>query len=204
MFDIALRSDGGTAVAVPQVRGRHHAFVQDTQGAVFAHFEFIAHHGHFRIEIGAGDARMGHAIGFHFERPLEVFFLLQSFEVVGAVVIRGSVVAATAALDQFADLVQLVGALEQHVLQQMRHAGFAVAFVPGADQIGDCDGERRLGGIGKQQHLEPVVETIFGNPLDRRDFRLCGANPGERSRQDGDGRKSSFHLIFSLYHLVET
>ena len=53
--------------------------------------------------------------------------------------------------------VAAVGALDEvHVLEQVRHAGLAVAFVPGADEIGDVDRDRVAAGVGQQQDAEPV------------------------------------------------
>ncbi len=66
------------------------------------------------------------------------------------------------------------GALEHHVLQQMRHAGFAIALKARADHIGDVDGYGGLGVIGEQQHLEAVGEAILGDAFDRGDLGWSG------------------------------
>ena len=75
------------------------------------------------------------------------------------------------------------GALEHHVLQQVRHPGFAVPLVPGADHISDvhCDLRRAL--IGEQQYVHAVVELVFGDAFDGGDF---GLGRGERG-QEGEG-----------------
>ena len=43
------------------------------------------------------------------------------------------------------DLPAVGGLDEVHVLEQVRHAGFAVAFVARADQVGHVDRDLRLG-----------------------------------------------------------
>ena len=60
-------------------------------------------------------------------------------------------------------------ALEDHVLEQVGHAGFAVALVPRADEHGQVDGDLGRERIGEEQHAQAVVEPVFGDPLDRRD-----------------------------------
>ena len=58
-------------------------------------------------------------------------------------------------------------ALEHHVLEQVRHAGLAVALEARADEVRDVDRHRRLRRVGEQQHLQPVVEPVLGDALDR-------------------------------------
>ena len=43
--------------------------------------------------------------------------------------------------------------LEDHVLEQVGHAGLAVALVPRADEDGQVDGDLGAGRVGKEQHL---------------------------------------------------
>ncbi len=83
----------------------------------------------------------------------------------------------------------LVGALEQHVLEQVRHAGLAVALVARADEVGDVDRDRRLGGIGEEQHAQAVGEQVFGDAFDGGDpLRLArGAGGGGECEGGGDG-----------------
>ena len=46
--------------------------------------------------------------------------------------------------------------LEDHVLQQVGHAGLAVAFVPRTDQHGQVDRDGRLRRVGIQQDRRPL------------------------------------------------
>ena len=61
-------------------------------------------------------------------------------------------------------------ALEDHVLEEVGHAGFAVAFVPRADQDGQVDGDLGSGRVGEQEDTEAVFEPIFRDSLDRCDL----------------------------------
>ena len=58
--------------------------------------------------------------------------------------------------------------LEHHVFEQVGHARLAVPFVPRADEDRQVHRDGRLGRIGKQEQPQPVLELVFGNPLDRR------------------------------------
>jgi len=88
VLDIAAGANRRAAIAVPQVGGGHNALKQDAGGGIFTHLEFVAHHGHFAIEIGARDAGVNHAVRLEFEREAQILVRGgHGFEVVGAVVI---------------------------------------------------------------------------------------------------------------------
>ena len=55
---------------------------------------------------------------------------------------------------------------EVHVLQQVRHAGLAIAFKARADQVGHVDRHLRAGRIGEQQHAQAVGIVVFGDAAD--------------------------------------
>src|SRR5262249_55642689 len=96
------------------------------------------------------DEGIDHAVGFQIEGPLDVFFgRLKGLEVVGAVVGSGAVRARTMLCQFLGDIGVLGAALEDHVLQQVRHAAFTGALVSRADQVGDVHGGGWLGGIRK-------------------------------------------------------
>ena len=57
-------------------------------------------------------------------------------------------------------------ALEIHVLQQVRHAGLAVALMARSDFVGDIDADRATRLIGIEQDLQAVRQPVFGDPLD--------------------------------------
>lgn len=88
--------------------------------------------------------------------------------------------------------VRVVGRpLEQHVFEQVGHAGLAVSFVAGPDKDGQVDRHFRLGGIGKEEDAEAVVEFELGDPLDGRDeLGVCSNSiRGCRHDQSCDQRK---------------
>ena len=57
-------------------------------------------------------------------------------------------------------------AFEQHVFQQVRHPGFAIAFVPRADEDRHVDRDDFLAVVGKQQNSNAVVELVFRDAFD--------------------------------------
>ena len=76
--------------------------------------------------------------------------------------------------DLVLDLAAVGGLDEVHVLQQVRHAGLAVAFVARADQVGHVDRDlrvRRRPGysstrrpFGKSYSVMPPIEAFFWTP----------------------------------------
>ena len=69
--------------------------------------------------------------------------------------------------------------LEDHVFEQVGHAGLAVAFVARADEDGHVDRDRRPGRIGKQQHACAVGEAVLGDAFDAGDF--LGLSPAYKA-----------------------
>ena len=68
-------------------------------------------------------------------------------------------------VSSFLTFLRGLGLQEQHVLQQVRHAGFAVALVARAHQVGHVDRDLRLGGIGEQQDVQAVRQGVLGDAL---------------------------------------
>nr|GFA64401.1 hypothetical protein [Tanacetum cinerariifolium] len=165
-LNVFLRADGTFAVVVPQVSGVQHAVHEHAAGRVFAALKLVAHHAELAVQVLLGNEGVDHAVGFQVERPLQILVGSgESFEVVGAVV-PGRAIGAGAVLGQLLRHVGVLGrALKHHVLQQVGHAAFAVAFVPRAHQVGDIDGSRGLRLVGKQQHPQPVGQPVFGDAL---------------------------------------
>ena len=90
--------------------------------------------------------------------------------IVGAIDPGGAVVLGPALLQGFGNLGVGRRSLEQHVLQQVGHAGFAVALVPRADEDRQIDRDGRFGVVGANEHLQPVVQAILAEAFDRRDL----------------------------------
>ena len=125
---------------------------------------------------------------FEVERPLEILVgRVERLEVVRAVPRRRAVELRAAAADRRENVGKLRRALEQHVLEQMRHARLAVALVDGADEVRHVDGDRRFRRIAEQQHLQAVVEPVLGDAFDGRHARDAF---GQARLSGGDGREA--------------
>ena len=152
---------------------------------VLAALELVAHHRHLGVEVLLRNERVDHPVGFHRERPVEILVGGgEGLEVVGAVEERGAVHPHAAAPELLEDVGIRGRALEQQMLEQVRHAGLAVAFLPRADEVGDVDGRRRLGRVGEEQHLETVGERKLGDALHRGALRDAGRQGGMGDRGD--------------------
>ena len=186
IFYVGARADDGAAVVVPQVGGRGHALAQHAIGVVLAGFELVAHHGHFAVEVFLRYIGVHHAVGFQTQRPVQILFVRRKgFVIIGAIERRRAVEAGAVALKLVLDVRVLRRAPEQHVLEQVRHAGFAVAFVARAHQVGDVHRNRVLRGVGEEQHLEPVGKPVLGDAFDRGDFSdRRGSRRSSRCRVD--------------------
>ena len=79
-------------------------------------------------------------------------------------------------------------ALEDHVLEQVGHAGLAVALVPRADQDGQVDRDLGTGRVGEQEHAQAVIEPVLGDPLHARDLLGAGCAHGRRGGEQAQGR----------------
>ena len=180
VLDVRQRADDRAAVVVPEVGRGGRALAQQAERAVLAGLELVADDGHLAVEVLLRDAGVDHAVGLHPEDEREgVLVRREGLEVVGAVE-RGGAVVARAALEELVLRVgDLRGALEEQVLEQVRHAALAVALVPRADEVGDVDGDRVLRRVGEEEHLHPVREVVLADPAHRR---AAGHARGERLR----------------------
>ena len=117
------------------------------------------------------DEAVDEAVGFERDAELEVLVGGgHGLEVVGAVAIRGAVEAGPVIAQRLGHVRMVGRALEDHVLEQVGHAGFAVAFVAAADEHGHVHGHRRPRRFGKEQHPGPVGEPVLRHTLDRGDL----------------------------------
>ena len=201
-FDVGLFADRRVTVIVPLENGGQHPLVEHTAGTVLAALEFVAHDAELLLEVRAGDERVDHAIRFEFERPAQVLVGRgKGLVIIGAIEPRGAV-GARAVLGQFLRNVRMLRrALENEMLEQMRHSRLAVILMPRTDLVGDVHRDDRFRRIRKKQHAKPVRQAVFrdafhrGDPLDAcRQDHGCGlvaeAQPDEKKR----GEKSNeFH-----------
>ena len=199
-FDVAERADGAASVGVPQIGGGEHALFEHLVGIILAPFEFVANHGHLGIQIALRDARIHHAVRLHFERPAQIGVAGgHGLEIVGAIPGRAPVEVVAMRAELAHDLLVLLGSLKQHVLEQMRHAGFPSAFVPRPDHIGHVDRDSWLGVIGEQEHLEAVVQAVFGDTLHRGDLAGFGRGAmGAKNRARIRARDARFLMVTRL------
>src|SRR4051794_5694292 len=90
----------------------------------------------------------------------------------------------------FLDVAPGPGLLEEHVFQQVRHAGLPIALVTRADEVGHVDRYLRLRLVGKQKDAKAVRQGIFGDSLDRSDLsdalrQLLGEGRERDERENG-------------------
>ena len=204
VFDVRAGADGGLAVVVPEVGGGRHPLQEHAHRIGFARLHFVAHHRHLAVEVAAAHVGIHHAVGFQRQQPVQVVLACgEAAEVVGSVQ-PGAGVVADAAAAHFARDVGVGGrALEQQVLKQVGHAGFAVVLVARADQVGEVHRDRGLGGVGEQQHAQAVAEAVFGDAFDGGDFDHAlgrrgfarGRGRGQRERQEKDARQAGKQVI---------
>ena len=167
VFNVGARANGGPTVAMPGVGGVRHALGQCLKRVVFTYFEFAAHHRHFAVQIGPCNDAVHHGIRMPTNVPVQRWLAgCKGGKVVSAVRAGGAVESEATS----AEFELWVGdgrrALEHHVLQQMRHAGFAIALMPRAHHVGQVYSDAVICRVGCEQNLEAVGKPVFGNALD--------------------------------------
>ena len=130
----------------------HHALVQHIEGIVLAGFHLVPYHRHLGIQVLLEHGHIHHAILFQAQRPAQVLVAgvkgLKVHRLIGRCL---AVEAAARAVSQLLEeLSARLRAFEGHVLQQVRHAGFAVAFIARAHQVNHVHRDLGLGVIRKQ------------------------------------------------------
>ena len=130
---------------------------------------------------------------------------VEGLEVVGAVVGGGAVHVGAVIGELLLDVLAGLGLHEEHVLEQVRHAGFAVAFVARADQVGHVDGDFGLGGVGEKQHVEAVGKGVFGDAFDGGDLLdALREGLGERGEGENQEKRAATPCYDSLRYLYGT
>ena len=64
ILNVGTGPNRGLAVVMPFISSGLGALHQHTHGAILARFEFVANHGHLRIQVAFGDVGVHHAICF--------------------------------------------------------------------------------------------------------------------------------------------
>ena len=199
-LDVGLVADRVLAVVVPLVGGGHRLLQQHAEGGVLPGLELVTDDRELLAEVLLPDERVHEPVGLEVERPVEVRVRARhNFEVVRAVVPSAAVPLRAAVVEFLRNIQVARRPLEDHVLDQVRHAGLAVALVPRPDHHGQVHRDRGLGRVGDEQDLEPVGQRVFGDPLDRGNpagsgrrgsGRGCGSGALTRcGRRERDGRE---------------
>jgi len=116
---------------------------------------------HFLGEIGGRQGRAKHHVGDDFHAQLQAAGQAAHLEA-GALVTGGGVHRAAARLDRLDDVAgrALAGALEHHVLEQMRPAGFRLGLRPRAAAGGDRQGQGLVTGRGVGDDADSIAERV--------------------------------------------
>ena len=182
-LDIRARARDRSPVRVPQIRGLADALGEDPRRLALPVLELVADDRELGLEIVVGDRRVRHHVGVEVERPVEVVLARRERRVeLRGVVRRQAVLARGAAvLEELPHAAVARAALEHHVLDQVGHAGLAVALLARADVDHGVDGEGRSGGVGDEQDLEAVGEPVLGHAFDRPDLGRRGEHGAGKS-----------------------
>ena len=181
LLDVRAGADGRLAVVVPVEGHGLEPLDGHAEGIVLAGLKFIAHHGHLAALAVLAPQRLRrevavlHAIRFEVQGLAEVLLRGREGDVVVGAVEGGGAVEVPAQLVEQLGYVGVLGrALEDHVLQQVRHARLAIVLVAAAHQVGDVGGDGGLAGIGEEQHPQAVGEPVFGDAFHCRQLGWRG------------------------------
>ena len=153
---------------MPLVSGGQHLVFQHDVGLVLGFLEFVAHDRKFLGQVLGRDLAADHAVGLQREREVQVVGAGgQLLEVVRAIPPGGAVEVGAVILQQLPHVGSAGRALEQHVFQEVRHAGLAVALQARAHEVRDVDQHGGFALVREDEDAQPVVQTVFGDALDR-------------------------------------
>ena len=153
------------------------------------HLHFVPHYALLVLQVLLSDSEAFHAIGFGPQRRFE-FVRRQQFEVVGEVETRRSVEHPAICLHQPDELhlAEILGALEHHVLKQVREAGAIFGLDPEADAIVDGRNHGGRCGIRRQDHSQPVWQLVISDGHSEASWIFGGER---RERGTGGQQQSS-------------
>ena len=160
-------TDDGTAVGMEAVGGGHELVVEHRAGPVLVGFHLVDDDRALALELAGIDADVLHRVGQPGQHPVARGVAgVELAEVVGAVIPGGAVPVDAAPGQLLLGIGNLLGTLEEHVLQQVRHAGFARPFVARSHLVDQVDGHGGLGFVRTQQHGQAVGELVLGDAVD--------------------------------------
>ena len=150
------------------VGGGHELVVEHRAGPVLVGLHLVDDDRALALELAGIDADVLHRVGQPGQHPVARGVAgVELAEVVGAVIPGGAVPVDAAPGQLLLGIRDLLGALEEHVLQQVRHAGFARPFVARSHLVDQVDGHGGLGLVRAQQHGQAVGELVLGDAVDR-------------------------------------
>ncbi len=166
-LDVGVRSDDVAVVRMPLRKQRlEHRFLDDAVRPVLAALTPLVPHDVLLVrQLRLIDRleQVSHAIGLEPERQLELI-RRHRLEVVGAIEAGRAVDARGAAAGEQLEVrvaLDVLRALEHHVLEQMREARAAGRLVRGTDVIPDVDADERHAMVFGEDHFEPVGERVL-------------------------------------------
>ncbi len=144
-FDIGPIANRRFAVIVPFISDCHHPLLENVLRVVLAHLELIANDGHFREQIFALHVAIDQPIRFELDAEFQVLVARGH----GLVIVRSihpcrAVETCPVIAQRSRHIRESWRAFEEHVFEQMRHAGFAIAFKSRTDKDCVVDRDERL------------------------------------------------------------
>ena len=158
-------------VAVPE--GLREQLVHEVVGGVLDHLDLLEDHLLLALDVVGVERRVQDHVRQHVERPRHV--LVEHLDVVARVLLRGERVELPAdRVDLLRDVLGAprLGSLEQHVLDEVRHAALRLRLVPGPARQPDADADRADVGHRLGEQANPVAKHLAddhraGSPFDR-------------------------------------
>ena len=148
-----------------------------------------------------GEAGADEAIGFDTNDFVDFFrFGGNGLEIVGSVVAGCAIPFRTEGGQVALQVGTFSGAFEQHVFEQVSHAGFAVAFEFAAGFDDQFNARVGSGGVGRENDFEPVRQHIGGKScrLHVEAGKACRGSSGhawnEQSGEQNDGSAETGHV----------
>lgn len=140
VFDIATVTDGTLSIVMPIVKNRLHTLHHDAIRRIFSHLIFIAHHGHFRVQVLTSNVGVAHCISTPTQGPVQIIFrCCKSHVVIGSVQPCRTIHSESTAGKFFGRIRIILTSLKHQMLKKVSHTGFAVILMTRADQIGHID-----------------------------------------------------------------
>ena len=171
LLNVTPVADRGLAVVVPVVCGGGQPLAKHPGRGIFTALKLVADDGHLRLQILLLDEAVHEPVGLEIKGEFQIFIgRHQRLVIIHPVAGRASVELGAMLLKRLGNVRMPGCSLEDHVLQQVRHAGLAIPLLPGAHQHRHVHRHLGLRLVRHQQGPQTVVELVFSDPLHRSDF----------------------------------